>query len=227
MSTEFRSKKEIVYDLLRDNILKGKYKPGSRLVIDDLASKLNVSQIPIREAIRQLEADGFVTTEPYVGATVTQIDANFIYEVFALLESMEIIGSRSACRVMSDEQLETLVQMTAEMDQVVTKPDEWSNQNKAFHLYICEIAQTALVMKMMQKVFDHWDRLRLHYLQDVSANRILEAQDQHKQLLEAFIQCDPDEVERIIREHNQHALQSYIQHLESEGHLAPTTNAGQ
>ncbi|MEQ8674867.1 MAG: GntR family transcriptional regulator [Aggregatilineales bacterium] len=227
MSLEFRSKKEIVYDLLRDNILKGKYKPGSRLVIDDLASKLNVSQIPIREAIRQLEADGFVTTEPYVGATVTQIDANFIYEVFALLESMEIIGSRSACRVMSDEQLETLVQMTAEMDQVVTKPDEWSNQNKAFHLYICEIAQTDLVMKMMQKVFDHWDRLRLHYLQDVSANRILEAQDQHKQLLEAFIQCDPDEVERIIREHNQRALQSYIQHLESEGHLVPTTDGGQ
>lgn len=227
MSTEFRSKKEIVYDLMRDNILKGKYKPGSRLVIDDLASKLNVSQIPIREAIRQLEADGFVTTEPYVGATVTQIDANFIYEVFALLESMEIIGSRAACGVMTDEQYQQLVQMNADMDQAVSNPDEWAKQNQAFHLFICEIAQTELVQKMMQKVFDHWDRLRQHYLRDISGNRLLDAQKEHKQLLEAFKECDPDDVERIIREHNQSALQSYIRHLHSEGHLAPAIESDQ
>ncbi|HEX2623126.1 MAG TPA: GntR family transcriptional regulator, partial [Phototrophicaceae bacterium] len=115
MAPVFRSKKEVVYDQLREDILHGKYKPGSRLVIDELAETMGVSQIPIREAMRQLEADGFVTIEPYVGATVTPIDANFIVEVFALLEAMEIIGSRAACQTMTDTQLQQLADMINKM----------------------------------------------------------------------------------------------------------------
>ena len=85
MGTIFRSKNEVVYDLLHQAIIRGDYKPGERIVIDELASRLDVSQIPIREALRQLEADGFVTNEPYVGVTVTGISADFIFEIFALL----------------------------------------------------------------------------------------------------------------------------------------------
>ncbi len=215
MLAKFRSKKEIVYDLLRENILTGVFKPGTRLVIDDLATKLKVSQIPIREALGQLEADGFITTEPYVGATVTAIDANSIHEVFGLLESMERISSREACSKFTDHDLNSLSQMINEMDKLVDNPDEWSRQNQALHLFICEIAQTVLIYKMMQKVFDHWDRLRLYYLKDVSANRIIDAQAGHKQLLEAFKGRDPVEVERVLHEHNQSALKSYLHHLEA------------
>jgi DNA-binding GntR family transcriptional regulator len=222
MLVKFRSKKEIVYDLLRENILNGIYKPGTRLVIDDLASKLKVSQIPIREALGQLEADGFITTEPYVGATVTPIDANSIHEVFGLLESMEIISSRAACATITDHDLNSLAHMIDEMDKLVDNPDEWSRQNQTIHLFICEIAQTVLIHKMMQKVFDHWDRLRLYYLQDVSANRILDAQKGHKLLVEAFKQRDPGKVETIIREHNQSALKSYLHHLETARKTNPT-----
>lgn len=213
MLAKFRSKKEIVYDLLRENILTGVYKPGTRLVIDDLASKLKVSQIPIREALGQLEADGFITTEPYVGATVTPIDANSIYEVFGLLESMEIISSRAACTKLTEHDLNSLTQMISDMDKVVDNPSEWARHNKTLHLFICEIGQTVLIHKMMQKVFDHWDRLRLYYLNDVSANRIIDAQTGHKQLIEAFKLRDADLVERVLHEHNQSALESYLQHL--------------
>src|SRR5689334_12445834 len=101
MKVEFRSKNEIVYQLLRQALVNGDYKPGERLVIDQLAVEMGVSQIPIREAIRQLEADGFVTIEPYAGATVSDLNANFIFEVFALLENIEVICSRTACRCMT------------------------------------------------------------------------------------------------------------------------------
>src|SRR5215475_11563901 len=98
MKLEYRSKNELVYQRLRTAIIHGEYQPGSRLVIDQLAAELGVSQIPIREAVRQLEADGFVTIEPYTGTTVTDINANLIVEIFALLESFEVICSRSACQ---------------------------------------------------------------------------------------------------------------------------------
>lgn len=220
MTAGFRSKKEVVYDLLRDNILRGKYKPGSRLIIDELAVTLGVSQIPIREAMRQLEADGFVTIEPYVGATVAELTADFIFEVFALLENMEVVCGRAACRLMTDEQLQQLADMIARMDACLDDPNQWSSINKEMHLFICRCANTRLILKMMEKVLDHWDRLRLHYLTDVFGNRVHAAQEDHKRILEAFYSRDPDVVERVIHEHNQGALASYIQHLQSAGKLA-------
>jgi DNA-binding GntR family transcriptional regulator len=220
MRPAFRSKNEVVYEALRQAIIQGEYEPGTRLIIDELAATLGVSQIPIREAVRQLEADGFVTFEPYVGATITEINADFIFEVFALLESMEITASRTAARCMTDDEMETLESLIYQMDSSVDNPDQWAKENKHLHLFICECAKTTLIQKMMQKVLDHWDRLRLHYLKDVSGQRIHIAQQEHKQILTAFRTRDPEEVERVIHAHNQSALASYIQHLQSTGQIA-------
>jgi DNA-binding GntR family transcriptional regulator len=219
MRPVFRSKNEVGYQILREAIIKGDYKPGTRLVIDELATTLGISQIPIREAMRQLEADGFVTIEPYVGATITNINASFILEVFALLESLEVIASRPACRNMTTADLKRLSSMILAMDNLVDNPEQWSQENKALHLFICECAHMELVLKMMQKVLDHWDRLRLHYLRDVSGKRIQDAQSEHKRILTAFQARDPDAVEHAIREHNHNALASYIDHLKKTGQI--------
>ena len=64
-----RSKNELVYISLKTAIIQGELEPGSRLVIDELANKLGVSQIPVREALRQLEADGFVSIKPQITAS--------------------------------------------------------------------------------------------------------------------------------------------------------------
>lgn len=213
MPIVFRSKNQVVYDTLRQGIIQGQYQPGTRLVIDDLAATLGVSQIPIREAMRQLEADGFVTIEPYVGATTTAMDAEFIFEMFAMLEALEIICSRTACQRMSDAELQTLADLIHQMDASVHDPERWSQENRQLHLFICECARTRLILKMMQNVLDHWNRLRLHYLKDVFGSRIHAAQEEHKQILEAFRTRNPDEVEHVIREHNRRALTGYIQHL--------------
>src|SRR5258708_32148427 len=103
MKLEYRSKNELVYQRLRTAIISGEYKPGTRLVIDQLAAELGVSQIPIREAVKQLEADGFVTLEPYSGATITEINASLIFEIFALLANLQVICSRAACHQIRDE----------------------------------------------------------------------------------------------------------------------------
>jgi DNA-binding GntR family transcriptional regulator len=219
MLPRYRSKKEMIYDFLKQEIIQGVHAPGSRFVIDELAARLEVSQIPIREAIQRLEADGFITTEPYVGARITTIDATFIFEVFALLESHETICGRKACQCASEEDLRTLARMIDEMDSLVDDPEEWSEKNRAFHLFICDCASTLLVRKMLEKIFDHWDRLRLHYLKGVSGQRTRTAQAEHHQLLDAMRQRDADRVEQIIHTHNQGALESYIRHLKSEGLL--------
>ena len=219
MNTLFRSKNEVAYDLLHQAIIRGDFKPGERLVIDEIASQFGVSSIPIREALRQLEADGFVEIAPYLGATVTEICADSVFEIFALLETMEAISARSACQSMSDEDIDKLDELVRQMDNCMNDPDEWSKLNKAFHLQIDEYAQTMLIQNMMRKVLDHWDRLRVRYMKDVLGLRVERAQAEHRQIMDAFRKRDVDEVERLLRAHNRNALAAYNNYLEAAGHL--------
>lgn len=219
MRPVFRSKPEIVHDLLRESIIRGDYRPGERLVIDEVAAKLGVSQIPVREAIRQLESDGFVIVEPYTGATITEFSPSLIYEIFALLESLEVICGRRACVCMSAGELAELTALVDTMDRNVEDANTWSDQNKQFHLLICRFSRVELIGRMLEKAFDHWDRLRSYYVQDVLQNRIVEAQREHHDLLAAFQRRDADSVEQLLRAHNQSALVAYIEVMRSNGLL--------
>ncbi|MCB8943733.1 MAG: GntR family transcriptional regulator [Ardenticatenaceae bacterium] len=219
MSTVFRSKNEVVYELLHQAIIRGDYKPGERVVIDDVATKLGVSSIPIREALRQLEADGFVEIAPYVGATVTEISADSIFEIFGLLETMEAICARSACRCMTDAEIAKLDELVQQMDASMNDPENWSKLNKTFHLQICDYAHTGLIKEMMRKVLDHWDRLRVQYMKDVLGLRVEMAQAEHRQIMIAFHNRNADEAEQFIRVHNQNALAAYNNYLLAVGLL--------
>jgi DNA-binding GntR family transcriptional regulator len=206
----FRSKNALVYDALKESILQGDLKPGQRVVIDELAHDLGVSQIPVREALRMLEADGLVRIEAYVGATVSDIHAGLTQEIFALLAALESISSRAACTRLSPDQFDQLQAIITQMDALTDQPDRWSAENKRLHAFICECAGMPLVASMMNKTLDHWDRLRRHYQQDVFAHRIAVAQREHHRLLAAFKTGDADAVQDIVRQHNQAALQAYL-----------------
>ena len=205
-----RSKNELVYNSIRAAIIQGEIAPGERLVIDELAHELGVSQIPVREALRQLEADGFIVIEPHVGATVTQIQASLITEVFGLLEAMEIISGEAACERLHQEDWQTLENHLRHMDRLIDDPDSWSQANVQFHQLVCDHAGTPLVKKMMDKALAHWDRLRSYYqLKDVFARRVADAHQQHWEMLAAIRNRDCESLAEIVRTHNQAALADY------------------
>jgi DNA-binding GntR family transcriptional regulator len=208
--------------MLRASIIHGEYKPGERLVIDEVAARLGVSQIPVREAVRQLEADGLISFEPYTGATVTQFDPTLAFEIFALLESLEVICGRRACTCMSDAELDELVAIVDRMDDSVADPELWSELNREFHLLICRFAGVQLIERVLDNTLDHWDRLRLHYVTDVLQQRIPEAQQEHRNLIDAFRRRVPDEIERLLRIHNQGALGAYVELMAKQGYLDRT-----
>src|SRR5271157_5830459 len=162
-----RSKKELVTKTLRNAILSGELIPGTRLVIEDLAKQLGVSPIPVREALQQLGADGYVLIEPYLGARVAPIEAESVVEVFSLLETMEVVSSRAACQHMSDSDFNVLEEILVKMDSLIGDPELWSQENRHFHNYICDKSGTRLIGSLMSKVLDHWDRLHRYFLRDV------------------------------------------------------------
>lgn len=224
MSSElFRSKNERVYDLLKSNIIRGELAPGEPLVIDTLAARLGISAIPIREALRHLEANGFVVIAPYVGAKVAPLEAHSIREVFGTLEALECLTGRAACERIDDDTLAALTAQVETMADLVHNPDAWSAGNKRLHQAVCHAAGMVLAEKMLSMALDHWDRLRCAYLDDVFAQRIMRGQADHEEMLDALRRRDADGLEHGVREHNRAALAAYIAHLEQAGVLTSTS----
>src|ERR1700759_1159837 len=86
----FQTKQAMVYHTLREAIVQARRQPGERLIIDDLASQLAVSSIPVREALQLLQAERLVEQRPHVGAVVASITPDAVREIFALLECLEL-----------------------------------------------------------------------------------------------------------------------------------------
>lgn len=209
----FRSKKEFVYETIREMILSGELAPEARLIIDDLSAELGVSPIPVREALQQLQSEGLVNIEPYVGARVAEMHQESIEEIFALLEATEVISGRAACVHMTDEDFDDIEALLTRMDASLDDLDLWSEQNVALHQLICERAKTPITGTLMQQIVDHWNRLRRLYLKEVFKGRVEAAQKDHWALLEALRTRDPKQVETVVEDHNRIALEGYLKQL--------------
>lgn len=217
----FKSKKELVYDFLRAEILQGTYEPESRLIISDLATQLGVSQVPVREALQQLQAEGFVDMEPHIGPRVAKIHAHLIWEIFRLLEALEVISSREACGHMQTPEFEAMQVMLQTLDRLEIHSLEWSQENTRLHLQLCDWGGTGLVKTVMTTVFNQWDRLRNYYLKDTLQHRKPQSQKEHWALFHALRQRDADQAEHVVRQHNRNSLARYVQQLTEHGHLTP------
>lgn len=218
-NSKFNSKNQIVYEKIRDAIISGEFAPGSRIVIDTLALRYGISHSPIRECVRLLEGDGFVTIRPFAGVTVTDLQPELIMEMFSLLKSLEIISSCRAGNRATSAQLDELARMIQEMEQYLSSPEQWSAKNIELHMTICDIADMSITKDMMFKALLHWDRLRRYYLEAVSARRIVQAQEEHHELLQAIQARDEQRIELVIQQHNKAALDDYLAHIKQTQQL--------
>lgn len=209
------TKQQAVYRTLRESILRCELRPGARLVIDDLARQFQVSIIPVREAIRQLQAEGLVLSVAHVGGTVAPISHASVVEVFTVLEGLEVVATRAAAERLTPADLTVLTDLVTAMDRAIEggSPGLWAEMNTRFHLAIAAIAGMPMLEDMLQRAFDRWERVRRYYFSDVLIHRTRIAQAEHHALLHQIEARDFPQLERTIRQHNQGALASYLTYL--------------
>jgi DNA-binding GntR family transcriptional regulator len=212
----YRTKQELVYQSLRSAIMRCDLRPGQRLVIDELARKLEVSAIPVREALHLLQSEGLVTSVPHVGATVSLISRESIDEVFAVLESLEIVATRSATLRLTSADAAALEGITVAMDEAwqTGRNEEWADLNSRFHLTISRLSAMPMLQEMTERVLDHWDRVRRFYFNGVLVRRIEQAQEEHRALVRAMKAKDLVALEQTVKQHNRGALLAYAEYLQ-------------
>lgn len=146
---------ELVLASVRTAILAGVLGPGARLRQEELAEVFGTSRIPVREALRALEYEGLVTSEPHRGFTVTSLDADEVQEVYDLRILLECEAVRIALPLITDDDLEDLERLFAAM-QEPSSPDAQLAAREKFYLRLYSVTGrprlVGLIMRLRQEV---------------------------------------------------------------------------
>jgi DNA-binding GntR family transcriptional regulator len=223
--TQHRTKQEFVYRTIRSAILRCDLRPGERLVIEDLAQRLDVSTIPVREALQLLQSEGLVEIVPHVGTSVTPLTRNSILDVFSILEGLQIVAARVVAERAAPSDFAAIDAVMRQMDEVVAsnRLEVWGDLNMQFHVTIAEVTGLPMLQQMTAQAFDRWNQMRRYFFSDVLAVRAHQAQREHHAIVAAMREGASSRLATLLTEHNQHALNDYLHHLDNR---VPTDASG-
>jgi DNA-binding GntR family transcriptional regulator len=160
--------RDVVFNTLREAILRGDIKPGERLMELQLASKLGVSRTPIREAIRMLEQEGLAVTVPRKGAEVAKMTLKDMEDVLEIREALDELAVRIACENISEEQLERLgdIKEQFENNTIVGDVKEIAAADVSFHDVIYEATDNPKLVTLLNNLREQVYRYRVEYIKD-------------------------------------------------------------
>lgn len=205
------TKQRAVYDALRAEIMGGRLQPGEVLVIDALAKRFQVSIIPVREALRQLQSERLVEIRAHTGVRVTPVDVSALVEIFALLGALETASAIHALPRMTEVDLAELDAILHTLETTATSGDTagFEQANRQFHLLPCRIAGFTRAEQGLQSILAEWERLHRLAFQGTQPPSPEQANKDHRAIVHAFRQGDAEKLTQVIQRHNATALSHY------------------
>lgn len=213
---EYLPLRDVVFNTLRQAILRGELKPGERLMEIQLANKLGVSRTPIREAIRKLELEGLVLMIPRKGAEVAEITEKSLRDVLEVRRALEELAVQIACDKISATQIEVL-RLTAQafkdglQSEDVTKIAE---ADVKFHDVIYEATGNQRLIQLLNNLREQMYRYRVEYLKRPEVYpKLLE---EHEEIIIAIEKRKKNEASRIVCQHVDNQVEAVIGTLKAK-----------
>ena len=216
----FRTKADIVYDELRERILSGRLQPGDRVPISRVARELGVSDIPAREGVKRLEADGLLEFATHKGAIVPRMGRHEIEELFAIRAELEALAVRRAAEEITPEQLAELRRILDAMADAEARGDvaEYGRLNREFHLGAYAAQSFVRLQTMIGSLWDSTDWCRRIFSTDTESLRSSSAE--HELIYEALARGDGDAAAAAVRAQKQRAADWYLGRVEDASRRA-------
>lgn len=187
-------------EYIKQQILDGQLYPGDRIVETKVAKELGISQTPVREAIRLLSGEGIITILPNKGPMVRTFDMKDIYEVYSLRSVLEGLAIRLAVQLATDSQIDALVQHFEEMKRKLEDDtvDSLLQESSFIHQSIIWLSNQSRLSASYDSITFHI-ALAARMLGRVSTKK--KEVEQHAELIEALVHRDPDQAEKVMRQH--------------------------
>lgn len=198
---EYLPLRDVVFNTLRQAILRGELEPGERLMEIQLAERLGVSRTPIREAIRKLELEGLVLMIPRKGAEVAKISEKSLRDVLEVRRSLEELAIELACQRMTDEQIQELETAQEAFRSAIHHGDSMNmaESDEHYHDLIYNGTGNTRLVQILNNLREQMYRYRLEYIKDASKHQILLVEHDH--ILKAIKNRHVAEARTAIREH--------------------------
>jgi DNA-binding GntR family transcriptional regulator len=209
------------HQILREAIATGRLKPGARVLESELATLLDMSRTPVREAIATLEAEGLVSIDGARGRIVTKLDYQSMMELYAVREVLEATAAGLAARNASDMEIVALRDMVELEGQILLEKEirsdggRLANHNRRFHEAIYYCSHNRYILKMLEYI--QTGMLLLGQVTRVGDERRETALLEHRAIVEAIEARDPAAAEAAVRHHVRLAQQARIKLLLQNG----------
>lgn len=198
---EYLPLRDVVFNTLRQAILRGDMEPGERLMEITLANKLGVSRTPIREAIRKLELEGLVNMIPRKGAVVASISEKDMRDVLEVRITLEELAVKLAIMNMNDEDIQALVKAGIGFENAVVSHDivKIVDADVVFHDIIYNKTGNERLIQLISNLREQMYRYRLEYIKDARSHSILISE--HNDIIKCLKNKDVEAAQAAIREH--------------------------
>ena len=206
-----KNKKTEVYRIIKQRIIEGALAPGLPINEIDLASDLNVSKTPVREALHQLEREGFVATTPGRGSTVSPITFQDIREIYEMREIIECSAAkRGALRCDKNEVRESKRQLEKMLGKAPDpKAFPWGEEENVHQLIIRSVGNQKLFESYLG-ILDHIKRIRIQFLNRFNRQRHDKLIREHIEILDAFIEGNGEKAELAVQNHLRNAAAHFM-----------------
>ncbi len=192
---------EEVAAYLRKAIASGALRPGQKLSEKDISARLRVSRTPVREAFRRLHTEGFITSRPRRGATVTRLSARDLREIYPILASLEALVTRTAMAHLAPADFGRLRSLNRSMAAMADRGDEagFMRANADFHALFYRRCRNTRLQALVRQLRDQTYRLRLFAVS--VPGRMHEAVKEHDEIVAALEPGEGPAAERAVRLH--------------------------
>lgn len=213
MSPVTTNKAQRAYTWLREKIRTRDFEPGHRLVLATVAQELEVSVVPVREAIRQLEAEGLVTYEPNVGARVTTLNRDVYFQTMETIAVLEGYATGMSAPLLSEDDLRCAQGINDQMCELLNDfdPVAFTQLNQEFHKMIFQHCPNTRLLNLLYEEWDNLDYFRVstfRYIPERATQSVAE-HDRLIQLIKA--KADTNYIEQEARNHRLSTLENYRQ----------------
>ena len=201
---------DIAYGAIRDAILSHRLAVGERLIESELAEMIGVSRTPLREAMRNLEVDGFVTIIPRKGTYVASFNLLEVDRLFDVRAQMEAFSAEKAAEVATPADIQALERMLQEEETALASQNamESIRADENFHMEIARITQNPYVMEILKYIQKR--NIRYRALQPNFTTRLQRVRREHVEILNAIREKNPDWARAAMRENIESARQVFL-----------------
>ena len=198
---EYLPLRDVVFNTLRQAILRGELKPGERLMEIQLANKLGVSRTPIREAIRKLELEGLVLMIPRKGAEVADITEKSLRDVLEVRKALEELAVQLTCDKITKEQIRELEQAAEQFKKTLKSNDitEIAEADVRFHDIIYLATDNQKLILLLNNLREQMYRSRIEYLK--RADKYSQLLAEHEEIIRRIEKKQKKEAAEIVCKH--------------------------